>query len=93
MTTDPVQALIAAASEIANRRAARVAWVRATTAAWREAQRAMDQRCCEAVDRISEEAFEALFREEQAKVDAIRAPLIAVAERDVWPRELYFSGV
>ena len=93
MTADPVRALIAAASETANRRAARVAWVHATTAAWREAQRAMDQRCCEAVDRISEEAFEALFREEQAKVDAIRAPLIAVAERDVWPRHLYFGCV
>ena len=93
MTADPVRTLIAAASETANRRDARLAWVRATTAAWREAQRAMDQRCCEAVDRISEEAFHALFQEEQAKVDAIRAPLIAVAERDVWPSELYFSGV
>jgi len=93
VTSGPVHALLAAASETANRRDVRVAWVHATTAAWREAQREMDERCCEAVDRLSEQAFHALFQEEQAKVDAIRAPLIAVAERDVWPRHLYFGCV
>ena len=91
MTADPVRALIAAASEIADRRAARVEWVRATMAACREAQRAMDERCREAVFQLSEEAFEALCDEEQAKIDAILAPLIAVKERDLWPRELYWS--
>jgi len=90
--TDPVRAL-AAASETANRREARVEWVRATVAALREAQRAMDARCGEAVDRLSECDFERLCEEEGAKVAAIRAQIDDVIERDMWPRELYFGCV
>ena len=92
-THDRVLALIAAAREPADRKAARAAWAKATAAAWREAQRQMDERCSEAVDRLSEEEFERLCDEEEAKVDAFRAPLKAVAERDVWPREMYFGGI
>jgi hypothetical protein len=49
----------------------------------------MDERCDEAVTRLSEVEFERLCDEEEAKVDAFRAPLKAVAERDVWPRDLH----
>jgi hypothetical protein len=58
-----------------------------------EAQRARDERCGEAVDRLSEEEFERLCDEEQAKVDAIRAQLDAVIDEDRWPRDLYFGGI
>jgi hypothetical protein len=75
------------------RKAARIAWVKETTAAWLEAMRAMDDRCTEAVERLSEDAFDRLFDAEQAKVDAIRAEIDAVIERDLWPRHLYFGGV
>ena len=92
-THDKVLALIAAAREPADRKAARAAWAKATAAAWREAHREMDQRCSEAVDQLSEEEFERLCDEEEAKVDVFRAPLKAVAERDVWPRDLYFGGI
>jgi hypothetical protein len=47
----------------------------------------------EAVDRLSEEAFERLFQAEEAKVDAIRAQIDAVIERDLWPPELYWGGL
>lgn len=40
---------------------------------------------------LTELPIERLFEEEQAKVDAIRAPLEAAAERDLWPRHLYWS--
>jgi hypothetical protein len=53
----------------------------------------MDERCGEAVGRLSEEDFERLCDAEQAKVDAARAPLQAAADRDEWPRELYWGGV
>lgn len=72
---------------------ARVAWARATVDALRKAQEQMDDRCLDAVGRLSEEAFNRLFDREQAKVDAIRAQLDAVIERDEWPRELYFGGI
>ena len=93
MIGDPVQALLAAASEIAQRRDARAAWARATADAWYEAMVRMTERCCEAVNRLSEEEFERFCGEEEAKVDAIRAPLDAVRERDLWPRELYWGGI
>ena len=89
--TDPIRKLLAAASEPADRVAARQAWAKAAAAAWREAHRQMDERCMAAVAVLSEEAFERLCDEEQAKVDALRAPLMAVVERDLWPRELYWS--
>jgi hypothetical protein len=72
---------------------ARVAWVRETAAKWHEAMRAMHEKCCEAVGRLSEAAFERLCDEEQAKVDALRAPLDAVIERDEWPRALYWGKI
>jgi cobalamin biosynthesis protein CobT len=71
--------------------AARVAWTREMVARLRAAQRAMDDRCCEAVERLSEQDFERLCDAEQAKVDAIAALLKAAADRDEWPRELYWS--
>ena len=77
----------------AERIAARQAWALRTCAAWREAERQMDARCMAAVDWLTEEEFEALFEEEQARVDGIRAQIDAVIERDLWPRELYWSGI
>lgn len=88
-----VQALLAAAHQPIDRAEARAAWVKKTAAAWREAQRQMDRRCTEAVTRLDEDAFDRLFDEEEAKVDAFRKPLKAAAEHDVWPRELYFGGI
>ena len=75
------------------RKAARCAWVKETMAALRKVQRQMDDRCMAAVDRLSEEEFERLVEEEQAKVDAIRAPIDAVIERDEWPKELYWGSI
>jgi hypothetical protein len=73
--------------------AARTAWVREIMGRLRDAQRAMDDRCTEAVERLSEEDFDCLFDAEQAKVDAIRALIDDVIERDLWPRHLYFGGL
>ena len=75
------------------RKAARCAWVKGSMAALRQAQRQMDDICMAAVDRLSEEEFERLVEEEQAKVDAIRDPIDAVIERDEWPKHLYFGGI
>jgi hypothetical protein len=86
-----IKALLATAHQPADRRAARIAWVKETLAKWREAQDEMDDRCCEAVGRIDEEAFERLCDAEQAKVDAIMKAVKDAAERDLWPRELYWS--
>jgi hypothetical protein len=88
-----ISSLLAEAARPAARKEARATWVRETAAKWREAQRQMDQRCDAAVGRLSEEAFERLCDEEEAKVDAFRAPLKAAAERDMWPKELYWGGV
>jgi hypothetical protein len=88
-----VRALIEKAGQLARCKAARAAWVRETAAAWRAAQRAMDERCGAAVDRLSEKEFERLFDEEQAKIDAFRAPLQDAALRDVWPPHLYFAAI
>jgi exonuclease VII large subunit len=88
-----VNGLLAAASELADHRDQRAAWVRKTAKACRKAMHAMDDRLTAMVDRVSSEEFERLYDEEQAKVDAIRLPLKDAAERDVWPRELYFGGI
>ena len=90
---DPIRKLFESASQPAEHRSARQAWAEATVAAMFAAQRQMDERCGAAVDRLDEEAFERLFEEEQAKVDVFREPLMAAAERDMWPRELYFGGI
>jgi hypothetical protein len=76
-----------------NRIRARVVWFREMSDAWLKAQHEMDDRCTAAVEQLSEEEFNRLFEAEQAKVDAIRAPLQAVIDRDEWPRELYFRGI
>jgi hypothetical protein len=88
-----VDALLASAGRVAECKEARAAWVKETAAAWREAQRQMDDRCDEAVDRLSQEEFERLLDEEEAKVDAFRAPLKTAAERDLWPRHLYWGNI
>ena len=88
-----VESVLVAASELAEHREARGQWVRETAAKWREAQRQMDERCTEAVDRLSEEEFERLFDAEEAKVDVFRAALKLAAERDLWPKHLYFSRI
>ena len=85
---DAVQALLARADRLAECKEKRVAWVHETVAAWGEAQREMDDRCTQAAARLSEEEFDRLFDQEQAKGDAIRAPLQAAADEDRWPREL-----
>ncbi len=90
---DAVQALLARADRLAECKEKRVAWVHETVAAWGEAQREMDDRCTQAAARLSEEEFDRLFDQEQAKGDAIRAPLQAAADEDRWPRELYFGGL
>jgi hypothetical protein len=85
--------LLTEAARPAECKEARGAWVRATAAAWRKAQRAMDERCEAAAGRLSEDEFERLCDEEEAKIAAFRAPLLAVVERDLWPKELYVGGV
>jgi hypothetical protein len=88
-----IRDLLATAREPADRRAARIAWVKETVAKLREAQRAMDDRCDEAVGRIDEEDFERLCDAEEAKVDAFRKPTKDAAERDLWPKALYFGRI
>jgi hypothetical protein len=88
-----LRALLASARRFAESHAKREAWVDETGAALVAAQRHMDERCDEAVGRLSEEEFERLFNEEQAKVDLFLAPLTAAAERDRWPKHLYFGGI
>jgi hypothetical protein len=89
---DVIRDLLEADGEPA-RRAARAAWARTTVAALRAAQTEMNERCEEAVERLSEEEFERLFDEEQAKVDALLKLLKHAAERELWPRELYFGCI
>ena len=93
MSGKKVHALLASAGGVAECKARRAAWVREAGAALEAAMRAMDERCLDAVLELSEEEFERLVDEEQAKVDAVRAPLEAAAHRDVWPRELYVGGI
>ena len=90
---DNVKNLLAAASETADRRDQRVAWARQAAVDWHKAQRAMDDFLTGIVLKVSEEEFNRLFDQEQAKVDAIRKPMDDVAERGLWPRELYWGGV
>lgn len=71
----------------------RTAWVRGAIAALEEAQRQMDERCRAAVNRVSEEEFNRIFDEEQAKVSAILDQFAAVRERDEWPPEADWGGV
>ena len=53
----------------------------------------MDDRLTAIVNRVSEEEFDRLCDEEQAKVDAIRAQLEEVVESGRWPRHLYWGGI
>jgi hypothetical protein len=84
-----IQSLLAAPSQLAECKAKRIAWVRETFAALRE----MDKRCGEAASRMTDEEFDRLFDEEQAKVDAFLDPLRDAADRDLWPRHLYVGGI
>lgn len=93
MTKKTIQSLLAGAARAAECKAKRAAWVRAGAAALRDAQREMDERLGHAVDRLSAEEFDRLCDEEEAKVELFRGPLKAAAERDMWPRELYFGGI
>jgi hypothetical protein len=86
-----IEALLEGAGQLAECKAKRTAWVRETGAALRAAQRAMDERCMAVADRLSDEEFERLVDEEQAKVDRFLGPLRAAADRDMWPRHLYWS--
>lgn len=88
-----IATLLATARAPANRKAARAAWTKQRAAAWRDAQRQMDARCDDAVDRLSEEEFQAFAEAEQAKVDAIRAELTAVIDHDKWPKHLYWPDL
>lgn len=47
----------------------------------------------EAVTRVSGPDFDRLCDAEEAKVDVFRTPLKLAAEKDVWPRALYSSGI
>jgi hypothetical protein len=89
--TDPIRNLLASASEIADRRAERAAWARKTCRAWADAQHEMHEFLVGMVTKVSEEEFERLCDEQQAKVDAIHQPIKDVAERDMWPRHLHWS--
>jgi len=91
--SDSIEDLLAGAFETADRREARAAWVRQTCRAWADAQTEMDHFLTSIVNQVSEEEFERLFEEQQAKVDAIRQPLKDVEERGLWPRELYLGGI
>lgn len=73
------------------RKAARAIWVSETTAALRDAQWRMDQICTEAVSRLPEEEFDRLFDAEQAKVDSFLGPLKTAADKDLWPKHLYWG--
>lgn len=88
-----IRALLATAGEPARRRARRQAWAMKTWAAWSRAQREMDDKCMAAVDRLTEEEFDRLFDQEEAKVDALRTLLDDVIERDKWPREMHFGCI
>ena len=85
--------LLADAAKLAECREARRAWARRAGEEWRRAQHAMDERLTEAVAQLSEEEFKRLAKAEFAKVDALMAPLLAAADKDLWPRELYRSGI
>ena len=73
------------------RLAARIAWAWDAADRCHAAQRALELRCFTAAQRLDEAAFNRLFDKEQAKIDALHAQLMAVIERDLWPRELYWS--
>ena len=75
------------------RKAARASWCFEMLEKWWAAIQHQDERCMEAVGRVPDEEFERLCDEEQAKVDAIRAQIDAVIERDEWPKGLYFGGL
>jgi hypothetical protein len=88
-----VEALLASAGHLAALKERRGAWVRKTAAAWRDAHHEMDDRLGEAAVRLSEEEFERLCDQEQAKVDAIRQQISDVIDKDRWPKELYWGAI
>ena len=99
-----IQSLLTAAAKAAEnnehtpRIAARAAWVREIMAKLRAAQKKADDAWMAAVaalpDDHSDEELQAIPEPpEQAELDAIRAEIDAVVEKDQWPRELYFGKV
>ena len=73
------------------RQSARVEWVKEKVVALEKAQREMDERCMKALDHLSDEEFQRLFEEEQAKVCAILDELNAIRDHDKWPREMHWT--
>ncbi|HVM21763.1 MAG TPA: hypothetical protein VM308_00485 [Sphingomicrobium sp.] len=71
--------------------AARTAWATEMIDKWYQAMLHMDEVCGEAVTRLSEDEFNRLFDEEEAKVAALRAQIDAVIERDEWPPHLHWT--
>jgi hypothetical protein len=72
---------------------ARCAWALGLVEKWYQAMCHRDEVCTAAVERLSEEEFNRLFDREEAKVEALRAEIDAVIERDEWPLEMYFGGI
>ena len=93
MKKDKLGALLAGAGKVAQCKAKRLAWARHAAERWLAAQTAMDERCTEAVGRLSEEEFERLCEEEEAKIERFRGPLIEARDQDKWPWELYSGGI
>jgi heme oxygenase len=92
-SSERLKKLFASTASVAACREARMAWTRETAAALREAQREMNDRLDAVVMRVSEEEFNRLFDEEQAKVDAFLKPMRAAAEQDKWPRHLHAASL
>ena len=86
------------AEEAAARVVARMLWARKTVAALLDAQErvkeAWSRTFADLPDDLDEEELDELDLPdppEQAEVDALYAQLQAVREKDMWPRELYWS--
>ena len=102
---ETVKALLAAAGQVAGDReqqeariAARVAWVKERIAALKAAQQrvfdAWDQILDALPEDIDDEELEAMDipdPPEQAELDAILAQINDVRERDLWPKDLYWT--
>jgi hypothetical protein len=82
----------------AQRKAARILWTYRTLKAWEDASQRLEAAWNRLYDTIPDhltleerDALNLPEPPEQAELDAIQAQLEAVRERDMWPRELYWS--